>query len=82
MTYSKKLNSTLRNRIRLLSNQAEIGVHTDILNIRNLKVGNFSIFYQIKPETIEKIYHLLDNSPNIITIMEILLNDPYFDEYK
>ena len=63
MTYSKKLNSTLRNKIRLLANQAEIGAHTDILNIRNLKVDNFSIFYEIKPEIIE-VLTIWDNRQN------------------
>jgi plasmid stabilization system protein ParE len=63
MTFSKKLNSNLRNKIRLLANQAEIGVHTDILNIRNLKVGNFSIFYEIKPEIIE-VLTIWDNRQN------------------
>jgi len=63
MTFSKKLNSTLRNRIRLLANQAEIGAHTDILNIRSLKEGNFSIFYEIKTESIE-ILTIWDNRQN------------------
>jgi plasmid stabilization system protein ParE len=63
MTYSKKLNSTIKKSIRLLANHAEIGVHTDILNVRNLKEGNFSIFYEIKPESIE-ILTIWDNRQN------------------
>ena len=47
-TYSRKLNSTLCNSIKLLEKHADIGVHTDIPNVRNLIKGNYTIFYEIK----------------------------------
>jgi plasmid stabilization system protein ParE len=62
-TYSRKLNSTLRNSVRLLEKYPEIGVNTDIQNVRNLIEGDYSIFYQIKPETIE-IISIWDNRQN------------------
>lgn len=52
-TYSKKLNISLRKSIRLLEKHSEIGVRTDICNVRNLIKGNFCIFYEIKPESVE-----------------------------
>jgi plasmid stabilization system protein ParE len=54
-TYSRKLNTTFRNSIRLLEKHPEIAIRTDVKNIRNLIVGNFGIFYEIKPSTIEII---------------------------
>ena len=54
-TYSIKLNTTIRNSIRLLEKHSEIGIHTDVKNIRNLIVNDFGIFYEIKSTTIEII---------------------------
>ena len=54
-TFSIKLNSTLRKSVRLLGNYAGIGQNTDFINIKSLTEGNFSIFYEIKPQTIEII---------------------------
>jgi plasmid stabilization system protein ParE len=52
-TYSRKLNATFRNSIRLLENHPEIGIRSDVKNIRNLIIGDFGIFYEIKSETVE-----------------------------
>jgi plasmid stabilization system protein ParE len=54
-TYSGKLNTTIRNSIRLLEKHPEIGIHTDVKSIRNLIVMDFGIFYEIKSATIEII---------------------------
>ena len=53
--YSIKLNSIVRNSIRLLEKHPEIAIRTDVKNIRNLIVGDLGIFYEIRPETIEII---------------------------
>jgi len=54
-TYSLKLNAAIRSSIRLLEKHPEIGVKVDIKNVRNLIQGDFSIFYEIKSDTIEII---------------------------
>ena len=53
--YSIKLNSNLQKSIRLLENHPEIGVKTDIENVRVLIHGDYEIFYEIKVKTIEII---------------------------
>ena len=55
ITYSVELNTTIRSSVRLLEKHSEIGVRVDIKNMRNLIQGDFSIFYEIKSETIEII---------------------------
>ena len=62
-TYSKKLNSVLRKSIKLLEKNSDIGVMSDILNVRNLIEGDISIFYEIKSDTIE-ISAIWDNRQN------------------
>ena len=52
-TYSKKLNSDFRKSINRLKKHPDIGVRTDTHDIRNLIEGDFCVFYEIKPETIE-----------------------------
>jgi plasmid stabilization system protein ParE len=52
-TYSIKLNLTIRNTIRLLEKHPEIAIRTDVKNVRNLIIGDFGIFYEIKSKTIE-----------------------------
>jgi plasmid stabilization system protein ParE len=54
-TYSKSLNANIRKTIRLLEFQSEIGAKTDVRKIRNLIIGNYAVFYEIKPQTIEII---------------------------
>lgn len=54
-TYSIKLNTNLRNSIRLLEHHPEIGVKTDIENVRNLIHADYEIFYEIRIKTIEII---------------------------
>jgi plasmid stabilization system protein ParE len=54
-TFSLKLNTKIRNSIRLLEKYSEIGIQTDVKNVRNLIVSDFGIFYEIKSATIEII---------------------------
>jgi plasmid stabilization system protein ParE len=58
--YSNKLNSAFQESVRLLAQHSDIGVLTDIQNIRNLIAGNYSVIYRIKSETIE-IVTIWDN---------------------
>ena len=62
-TYSKKLNTKLRNSIRLLEKQSDLGVESDILNVKNLIEGDYSIFYEIASTTID-IIAIWDNRQN------------------
>ena len=55
ITYSVKLNTTIRSSVRLLEKHPEIGVRVDVKNMRNLIQGDLSIFYEIKSDTIEII---------------------------
>jgi len=38
-----------------LTKYANIGIKTDVNNVRNLIVGEYSIFYRVEKETIEII---------------------------
>lgn len=53
--YSKKLNTSLRKSIKLLEKQSEIGLNTDIVNVRVLIKGCYCVFYEVQNETIEII---------------------------
>jgi len=55
ITYSKKLNANIRKSVRLLEKYSEIGLQTDVINVKNLITGDFGIFYEIKPEIVEII---------------------------
>ena len=54
-TYSRKLNASLRKSVRLLEKYSEIGVLTDVSNVRNLIKGDFCIFYEISTDHVEII---------------------------
>ncbi len=54
-TYSIKLNANLRKSILLLETYPEIGVQTDVENIRSLIHGDYAIFYEIKTKSLEII---------------------------
>ena len=54
-TYSNKLNASIRGSIRLLEIHHELGIKTDVQNIRSLIHGDYSIFYEIREEAIEII---------------------------
>lgn len=62
-TYSNKLNLTVRKSIKLLEQHSNIGVKTDVLNVRNLIVSDYSIFYEVKSGIIE-IITIWDNRQN------------------
>ncbi len=50
--YSNKLNASLRSAIRLLENHSELGVKSDINNVRVLIHGDYAISYEIYEESI------------------------------
>jgi len=54
-TFSINLHSDFRKNIKILEKHPEIGLKTDIENVRNLIDGNFSIFYEI---TVNEIHIL------------------------
>jgi len=62
-TYSKKLNSRIRKSVRLLEKYSDIGICTDVQNIRNLIEGDCSIFYETRNNSIE-IIAIWDNRQN------------------
>ena len=68
--YSQKLFKRFRSAIKLLIKHPEIGVQTDVKNIRNLIEGDYAIFYKIGQDIIE-----------IITIWDCR-QDPEKLEYK
>ncbi len=51
-TYSRKLNSEIKQLIKILAKQPFLGRKTEKNNIRVLIKGNYKIFYEIKPEEI------------------------------
>lgn len=66
-TYSKKLNTKLRASIRLLDKQNDLGVQSDMLNVKNLIEGDYNIFYEITATTID-IIAIWDNRQNPVNI--------------
>jgi plasmid stabilization system protein ParE len=62
-TYSKKLYSTLHKSARILGKYSDIGIQTDIPQVRNLINGDYSIFYEVINEAIE-IIAIWDNRQN------------------
>ena len=62
-SFSKKLKSKVQKSIKLLENHSDIGVQTDVQNVRNLITGDYCIFYEIKLYTIE-IITIWDNRQN------------------
>jgi plasmid stabilization system protein ParE len=62
-TFSEKLNVTFRKSVRLLAKYSDIGIPTDIPNVRNIIEGDYSIFYKIESDTLE-ILSIWDNRQN------------------
>jgi toxin YoeB len=62
-TYSKKLSTKLLGTIRLLEKQNDLGVQSDMLNVKNLIEGDYNIFYEITATTID-IITIWDNRQN------------------
>lgn len=63
-TFSIKLHSDFRKNIKILVKHPEIGIKTDIENVRNLIDGNFSVFYEILDISID-ILSILDNRQDL-----------------
>ena len=45
-TYSKKLNTKINSELRLLIKNPQLGLKTDIPEIRGLVIGNYILFYE------------------------------------
>ena len=54
-TYSKKLNARIIRSVRLLCTQPNLGLMTDVDNIRILIEGDYAIFYQPDDDKIKVI---------------------------
>lgn len=53
--YSKKLYNRFKNATNLISHHPDIGIKTDINNVRNIIEGDYAIFYRFNEEYIEII---------------------------
>jgi plasmid stabilization system protein ParE len=53
--YSQKLYKEFKKAINLLIKHSDIGIRTDINNVRNLIVNNYAIFYRKDKDSIEII---------------------------
>lgn len=51
-TYSVKLYKQFQKNIKLLEKQPNLGIKTEIPNIRSLIIGEFIVFYEISDELI------------------------------
>ena len=67
-TYSKKLNSTFRKSVRLLARHSDIGIPTDIQNVRSLIEGDYQILYQIESNNTIEILTIWDNRQNPVDL--------------
>ncbi|MGE0021024.1 MAG: type II toxin-antitoxin system RelE/ParE family toxin [Draconibacterium sp.] len=61
--YSKRIYSRIRSSIHVLRQFPGIGAPTDIENVKNLILGEFSVFYRIEKNAIE-IIAIWDNRQN------------------
>lgn len=50
--YSKKIYAKLKRSVSILSRFSGIGVKMNIVNVRNLIVGDFCLFYRINEKSI------------------------------
>ena len=50
--YSKKLNKLFNECISLIQDFPNIGVQTDLDNVRKLNAGHYAIFYSVEPDFI------------------------------
>ncbi|MDD2305978.1 MAG: type II toxin-antitoxin system RelE/ParE family toxin [Prolixibacteraceae bacterium] len=68
-TFSIKLNTSFRKAIRFLDKYSNLGIQTDIPNIRVLIESNYAVFYEIKNDVIEisSIWDCRQN-PNAINL--------------
>jgi plasmid stabilization system protein ParE len=51
-TYSRKLNSKIKENIKLISKKPLLGTKTDFINVRALVVNDYQIIYEIYDELI------------------------------
>jgi plasmid stabilization system protein ParE len=69
-TYNRKLNTKIRRSVRLLSNYPNLGLQSDIENVRTLIDGDYAVFYQVDSETISimTIWDCRQNPDNLSTL--------------
>jgi len=70
-TYSKKLNSIIKERIYLLKKFPNLGKITEFKNTRVISLGHYSIFYQFIENSII-ITGFWDNRQNPKKLLEVL----------
>ena len=63
-TFSVKLNTRFNKIIKVLIKHPEIGIKTELENVRVLIEGDFNIFYKIEPKIIE-IITIWDNRQDL-----------------
>ena len=51
-TYSQKLYRRFTKELKLLVKQPDLGIKTDLINVRGLIVGDYLIFYELTDEAI------------------------------
>ena len=61
--YSKKLNTLLRNEVKILAKYPNIGRMSDIENVRIRVIKNYLLFYQEKNKALQ-ILSIWDNRQN------------------
>ena len=61
--YSSKLYSKFKRELRIAAEEPEIGVKTDLDNIRGLIIGNYILFYEIQLFKIQ-VFEVWDNRQN------------------
>ena len=62
-TYSKKLNTKINSELRLLIKNPQLGLKTDIPEIRGLVIGNYILFYEAINDDIY-IHYIWDSRQN------------------
>jgi plasmid stabilization system protein ParE len=71
ISYSRKLNDKIKERISFLKSDPELGSLTEFINTRVLSLGHYRIFYQRKKESII-ITSIWDNRQNPGRLIELL----------
>lgn len=56
ITYSKKLNKQINQKLRLLINYPMLGIRTDLPGVRGLILESYIIYYELDQESIRVLY--------------------------
>ena len=71
--YSKKLNTLIKERLKVLKTNPDIGKRTEFVNTRAISLGHYSIFYQIIESQIF-IISFWDNRQDPVKLLIFLKN--------